>query len=212
MQVIAKPVVYKWGAFKRREIPDEPIDTDSIIDVIEWCNQFSGINRLSNDVSIPLERCVISAYQIGYLFDYVKIKDEKVRREYFEEGIASVLIHLIASYEMMGRNTCRLVEGIQTNSWNRLQTIVRKNVELNKEKNIFDNQIIILSENMFKYQRWVVYNHMKRTKRWNEEEFEKCFTYSIDGCMLLAQKFDCDLSNGFALAMSKIQDGEIKRH
>lgn len=205
--------VYKWGAVNRREVPDEEIDTDNIVSVLEWCNHFSGANRISNDVALPLERCVVASYQVGYLFDYVKCKDGAVQRQYFEEGIASILIHLIASYEMTGRESIKTFPEVYKGTWDQFCKDSRiKTTNFGTKEDDFNFFLVNISENLFKYQRWMLYNHMERTKRWNEQEFNKVFQGVLEYCCALAHYMRCDLKEGFALAMSKIQDGEIKRH
>jgi hypothetical protein len=206
------PEVYAWredeiSRIQHRADWTHQIDCDSINDVVEWAEKFSGNHRLSNDVGLPLERCVIAAYQIGYLFDYIEMKEDDAFYKFMSEGLASVLLHTIASYEMTGRwsQKLQIIFGGKP-TWSILcGSIVHLNE--NSTKNLLD-----LSESMFKYQRWLLYNHMGRIKRWNEIEFMQQYINIILSCCGLANNFHISLKEGFALTMSKIQDGEIKRH
>jgi hypothetical protein len=214
------PIVYAWredeiSAIQHRADWSIQIDCDSINNVIEWAEKFSGNHRLANDVSLPLERCVIAAYQIGYLFDYVEAIENNADKfftgeglaRFMSEGLASVLLHTIASYEMTGRWSQKLqilFNGKPT--WSKLCDNIKHMTGSPK------NNLLELSESMFKYQRWLLYNHMGRTKRWDEAEFNRQYIRIIMSCCRLANNFQVSLEKGFALTMSKIQDGEIKRH
>jgi hypothetical protein len=194
------PVVYEWG----NKLPPEAekIDTNSVSQVVSWCRAFSGNERLPQDVALPLERCVVGCYQIGYLFNNLKCKDIEKRREYMSEGIASVIVHICASYEMMGRLTLAQL------NYKTFNDIMIESPPCKDPRPILLN----LSESAFKYQRWLLYNHMKRTKRWNEEEFKQDYFGIWDSCMSLANHEGADMGMGFAMCMSKIQDAEIRRH
>ena len=191
------------------------IDTNNIIECADWIKRFSGNHRLPNDVNHPLERAVIGAYQIGYLFDYLKVTDKGARRSYYEEGIASILLHTIASYEMMDREYIGIDfdKGFELAGykWN---TVCKQIycADWLKYNQLFDDIYHKLAEGMFKYQRWILYNHMHRTKRWNEKEFTRSILMITKSCLRLCNLEQCDLGNGFALCMEKLQDQEIKRH
>lgn len=211
--------VYQWG----EDLYREEINTDSVPQTIDWIAKFCGNYRLPNDVGLPLERCVVGSYQIGYLFDYFE-KDPSLRKwednaelsnkeeereseafkSYWEEGIASVLIHIIASYQMTDRDSYLLFSKTykEFTSWNRMV----------EGYEVRQPCLYFLSQATFKYQRWMLYNHMKRTKRWNENEFNSCYIDVITNCLGMCLFTRSKLSRGFALAMSKLQDGEIKRH
>jgi len=196
------PKIYRWVTIRDKLLDPEEIDPNSIINVIEWSNHFSGVNRLPNDVGLPLERCVIGSYQAAYLEEYLEITDDESRKSYLEEGIASVLIHIIASYEMTGRESIKLLP--RAKCWNDIRISLRfKDIQ---------NIIQCIFGSILKYQRWMLYNHMKRTKRWDEKEFRRSFMWIVDYCMQFSKKCDCDLARGFSLAISKIQDSEINRH
>lgn len=206
------PEVYAWredeiSSIQHRADWSKQINCDSINDIVEWAEKFSGNHRLANDVNLPLERCVIAAYQIGYLFDYIKMKRNNSFYKYMSEGLASILLHTIASYEMTGRWTQKLqiiFNGQKT--WSGLcNSLICRNT-------LSSTNLTFLSESMFKYQRWILYNHMGRTKRWDESEFTQQYGNIILSCVRLADNFSISLEEGFALTMSKIQDGEIKRH
>lgn len=206
------PIVYAWredeiSAIQHRADWSTQINCDSINDVIEWAEKFSGNHRLANDVSLPLERCVIAAYQIGYLFDYLKMTRNDAFYKYMSEGLASILLHTIASYEMTGRWSQKLQMLFNRKpTWSKLCDDI-KHMTGSPKNNLLD-----LSESMFKYQRWLLYNHMGRTKRWDEAEFNRQYIGIVMSCCRLANNFQVSLEEGFALTMSKIQDGEIKRH
>jgi hypothetical protein len=53
---------------------------------------------------------------------------------------------------------------------------------------------------------------MNRKKRWEEDLFIKYLRGIIYNCMLIAYVENCNIANGFALCMEKLQDQEIKRH
>jgi len=211
--MVELPVVYAWredeiSGLHHRADWNYKINCNSITNVIEWAEKFSGNHRLLSDVGIPLERCVIAAYQIGYLFDYVEMKKDDAFYKFMSEGLASILLHTIASYEMTGRGTQNIKIICSHGKWSELCRI------LNCSNHAYEyNEILLkLSEAMFKYQRWILYEHMGRTKRWNEQEFVGQYTDIMFCCCRLANKFNVSLEEGFAYTMSKIQDGEIKRH
>jgi hypothetical protein len=207
------PEVYAWredeiSGLHHRADWNNQINCDSMASVMEWAEKFSGNHRLTNDVGLPLERCVIAAYQIGYLFDYVEMKRDDAFYKYMTEGLASILLHTIASYEMMGRGTINIKIVCSYNKWSEFCKILKCSNHAYTYKEI----LLELSEAMFKYQRWILYNHMGRIKRWNEQEFVVQYVDIIFCCCRLANKFNISLEEGFAYTMSKIQDGEIKRH
>lgn len=200
--MVKVPIVYRWGT------TDEPIDCDSMIEIADWAKNFSGINRLPKDVRFPLERCCIGAYQVGYLYDYQVLTDKDAKQSYYEEGIASILLHTIAAYEMTEREFINFRSHFKDfdYKWSKLS-----------DRNVYkiedtDVAIMMISEGMFKFMRWMVYHHMHRTKRWNEEEFKDSLGTIMSGCFYLVKHYSLNLARGFALCMSKIQDAEINRH
>jgi len=199
--------VHQWRDTDGSIDYEKEINCDSIIEIADWANKFSGLNHLPNDVSFPLERCVIAAYQVGYLFDYLKIKEKESRKSYFEEGIASILLHAIAAYEMTGREYIKIDDSFDKSnfSWKILIGEIVLSCKL-------QTSLLNLSENVFKFQRWILYHHMKRKKRWDEEKFRKSILGITHHSLSIAKLERCNLSKAFQLCMSKIQDGEIKRH
>lgn len=201
-----RPKVYCW---KEHQVDQNLIDTDNIIEIAQWAKSFSGVHRLDNDVSRALERCVVGSYQAGYLLDNFKIQDLNQRKQYLTENISSILLHLIASFEMIDREYYKILEPYY--KWNLLCT----GFEIIKDKGneiVGINPIETLFEYILKYQRWMLYYHMKRTKRWNEDEFKNTLRIITFCCCKICQEHDLDLALGFALTLSKLQDQEIKRH
>ena len=179
---------------------DELIDCDSVIWVADWARRFTT-NRLDNDVSNCVHRCVIGTYQLGYLYNYLKIEDKDARQSYFEEGIASALLHFIASYEMTGRN----YDPFLGETWSRIMEGFLK--ESDTKELIKD-----LSVYVYKYQRWMLYWDMGRRKRWDEKELTRNL-FSISLLLLsIAKNEHCNLARGFQYCMQKLLDQEIKRH
>jgi hypothetical protein len=209
IQTSDTPIIYAWREDSFIDWSQE-INCNNIIETVDWINKFSGNHRLPNDVGLPLERCVIGAYQIGYLFDYLKMPEGNAKNSYFEEGIASVILHTIAACEMMGKEFINIT-GIpkMTNSWNEL---VRMRSSVNNSGDREQRYLSNISEHMFKFERWMLYNHMGRTKRWDDNTFNESVKGIIFYCCSLAYCYECDLAEGFALCMSKLQDQEIKRH
>lgn len=208
------PTVYAW---REDEISNlqckadwtRKINCDSIADVCEWAEKFSGNHRLPNDVGMPLERCAIGIYQIGYLFDYLNMDRKSSEfRAYMSEGLASILLHIIASYEMTNRCTVQIQLISSHKTWTELCKILNC-CTVGYTSNEY---LLRLFEAICKYQRWILYNHMGRTKRWNEQEFKGVYIDIIFLCCQLAEKWHISLEEGFAHTMEKIQDGEIKRH
>lgn len=197
--------IYRWKT-------KEEIDPNNIIEVIEWANHFSGVNRQSNDVSRALERCVIGAYQCGYLPDcnerlaYVQGQTKDALLTFIEDTLASVLIHSIAAYEMTGREAVKL-NMLSCRTWEETQDIYKPLAIRD-----FWYYYQLLSEHMFKYQRWMLYLHMDRTKRWNEEEFKVSLEGLIEKTFLLSCVMGINLTEGFRQSILKLQDGEIRRH
>jgi NTP pyrophosphatase (non-canonical NTP hydrolase) len=136
------------------------------------------------------------------------MKKDDVFYKYMAEGLASILLHTIASYEMMGRGTHNIELIYNHKKWSELCRTFRYSKLIYTHSEI----LLKLSEAMFKYQRWILYNHMGRIKRWDEQEFRMQYVDIIFCCCRLANKFNVSLEEGFAYTMSKIQDGEIKRH
>jgi hypothetical protein len=209
IKMVIKPKVYRWNQDLLRN-EDDLIDTDNIVEVSNWCREFSGNHRLPTDVGLPLERAVVGSYQIGYVYDYLRMKDQESKefKSYMEEGIASILIHFIASYEMMARDFDSLLKiGEFDLKWSSYPKYFSMWLSQDCKKTLSR-----IAENAFKYQRWVLYSHMHRTKRWDECAFETSLRNMTIECLNLIFMYNLDLSMGFALAMEKIQDGEIRRH
>lgn len=212
------PVIYKWREKSERPDEHDVINPNNIIECAEWCRHFAT-NRLSNDVGLPLERMVVGSYQVGYLFDQIKMPDGEAKTHYLEENIASVLIHLIASFEMTDREFFKLVPAVLMYTWSEQMIIasgghccVETYLEGKSKLEVAEKILYHISENLFKYQRWMLYHHMDRKKRWDEKEFCRCLWSIVDLCLTLCYICECDLVMGFALAMEKLQDSEIKRH
>jgi len=205
------PIVYAWredeiSNIQHRADWTQEIDCDSIAQVCEWAEKFSGNHRLPNDVSQPLERCAIGIYQMGYVFDYFSMDTNSQEfKKYMSEGLASVLLHIIASYEMTNRCTIQIGPIAQYKKWSVLCKDLWKGATT-------EQYLLKLFKSLCKYQRWILYNHMGRTKRWTEGEFKCMFIDIIFTCCQLAERYNISLEEGFAYTMSKIQDGEIKRH
>jgi hypothetical protein len=95
---------------------------------------------LSNDVPRSLERCVVGAYQVGYIFDYLSIEDKEIRQSYFEEGIASILLHTISVFEMLDIEIININDNFLFNynyKWNNYVkeiNLYKKNVKEYKKK------------------------------------------------------------------------------
>ena len=176
---------------------EDLIDCDSVIWVADWARRFTT-NRLDNDVDNCVHRCVVATYQLSYLYDYLKIEDKDARLSYFEEGIASALLHFIASYEMTGREAANILD---IDFWSQYRSGLSALTFLE-----------MLAVRVYKYQRWMLYWDMERRKRWNEKELNENFGLIVDCLLGIAYNEHCNLARGFQYCMQKLLDQEIKRH
>jgi hypothetical protein len=201
--------VQQWG-----EGQDEIVDCDSVIGVADWARRFT-INRLDNDVSNCVERCVVGTYQIGYLYDHICMEEKReyqkiAKKKYIAEGVASVLLHFIASYEMTGREFIKIYN---VHNWDyRWSSLLNMELEGMELKSSSYSHLSIVASHVYKYQRWILYHHMNRAKRWNEDQFQEALRELVFRMCLIARKEGCDLASGFQECMQKLLDLEIKRH
>lgn len=187
---------------------EDLIDCDSVIWVADWAKRFAT-NRLDNDVDNCVHRCVIGTYQLGYLYDYLKIEDKDARQSYFEEGIASALLHFIASYEMTGRNFDKILE---TKNWSTIMLKISTVPLIEYDVSDTENAINFIAESVYKYQRWMLYWDMGRKKRWDEKELMDSLFFITYRLMIVAYNEHCNIARGFQCCMQKLLDQEIKNH
>lgn len=137
------------------------------------------------------------------MYDFYNLKERTIaRRSYFSEALGSCMIHTIAAFQMCGREPVPLLLKISNPvDWINGAYVIS-----------FEDNIKILSEAMFKFQRWVLYDYIGRKKRWDEKEFEKSFENVIINIFRIFFEEQCEPSNGLAICMHKLQDHEIKHH
>jgi hypothetical protein len=70
----------------------------------------------------------------------------------------------------------------------------------------------LLSESMFKFQRWMLYDYIGRKKRWDEDKFKESFKNVALNVLRVSKDENCEPALGIAMCMNKLQDHEIKNH
>lgn len=203
------PQVYKWNIDLMRS-EEDVIDCNSMIEVADWAKNYCT-NRLPNDVGLALERAVIGTYQIAYIPDYFNMKSESAKNVYMAEALSSTLFHCIGSYEMLGKEFIAL-DHIYKQSLYKWKTLC--NVRFFNMQSHCTDEVLVgkIALQALKYLRYHLYLHMGRKKRFNDADFETTFRELVRLCVIFSKMNNIDLSYGFELTMSKLQDSEIKRH
>jgi len=192
------PIVYEW-----KEPYASIIDINSIEEVCEWIRKYSKY-RPDKDVSDPLYRAVIGFYQIGDLIKLSKKKSALYSMEEVSEAIASVIIHTLASCEMIGIDSSSiLIWPMGVNSF--LKFIDKNTVD---SKSIYEDILYSASQ----FQRHILYFCMNRKHRFNSEIVRRSCSNLINQLIYAFRHRNWNIIIGLSLCMSKLQDQELNNH
>ncbi len=186
------PVIYQWSD---GQCDREVIDTNSFWMFCDWCQRY-GNNPDAGDTRDLLYRWNIGIYQLTYINKM--IKQTYIAEEEWAESMASVLIHMVASWEMAGINVADECSG----NWH---------LELFNSREKLYAQLL---EYIPAITRQLLYKAQHRHRRYNEEELKQyipLMVATVAGLFRLGCH-NYTLGEGLAFAIDKLQAKEFKTH
>ena len=195
------PVISQWAD---GQYPSEIIDPNDFWMLCDWCYRY-GANPEDGDTRDLLYRWNIGVYQLHYVGKM--LRQNFVAEEEWAESIASILIHMISSWEMAGINVAGLCK---THKENFCEAYVSSGDVSLDRVTAYHNVL----ESIPTCTRQLLYKAQHRKVRYNEGELKKEIPFLVFSIKKLHELGQGSYTFGeaLALALDKLQAREFRNH
>ena len=174
-----------------------PVKIEDLNEIVLWCLSYA-LDPPENDTRDPFVRWNIGVYQLSYVSSLARIKNE-VMWDY-AESVGGALVNMIMAVEVV------LSEKRKLFNYKAME-------ESNVYKDVSVKKILadIVPVYVYKLTRQFVYYKMNRSNRFNIHMLVNSYTGLLSG-LFSVLKGIATPNVAMAIAMSKLQDVELKEH